>query len=97
MEILEIAQNSGLHDYTVEDITVDYKAGQIKLHLLTPALKPCKIKIDRFSEFSIQNEAPWGEGCYIAWSDVQPVDKNIYHLEIGLNSGDEIHIAFFSP
>lgn len=44
MEILEIAQNSGLHDYAVEDVTVDYKAGQIKLHLLTPALNPCKFK-----------------------------------------------------
>lgn len=94
MDILKIAQNCGLHDYSVEDIIVDYKAGQIKFQLLTPNLSPCEFIINCFLEFSIQNKAPWGEGHYICSSHIQKIDGHICQLELELNSGDQIFISF---
>ncbi|WP_160636851.1 hypothetical protein [Pseudoflavonifractor sp. 60] len=94
MNILDLAQGVKLHDHAIEDIAVDYKNGQITVQLLTPDLKPLELQIEDFSEFFIQNHAPWGRGHYISWSDLQPIDGNHYQLDLELNSGDRIRIVF---
>jgi len=90
MSELRRAQNSGLHDYEIVDIKVNYNNANITIMFNTPEGRKYELNIEKFISFTISHEEVWGKGKYVCSSDVRLVNDNVYMLEIELNSGDRI-------
>lgn len=84
--------NSGIADYELGKIEVDYSNGRMLLHMKNRNLQPELMEIEGFKEFSIERREPWGVGIYVTASDCQLYDGKM-QLEIQLNSGDMIRVA----
>ncbi len=87
---LEKAKNSGLHDYEIVEIEVDYNNANIIMVYNSPDGKRYEFNIEKFITFTISHEEAWGKGKYVCSSEIQLVNDNMYMLEIELNSGDRI-------
>ena len=85
-------ENSGLHDYLLETISVDYGRGFVTMELKTPRGADCMLRIGKFRRLYISRTAPWGPGSYILASDVEKSEADGYTLTMQLNSGDEIMV-----
>lgn len=98
MDRLELAKNSGLHDFEVMSLVVDYAKATIILNMVSPLLNNTSSQISmcisNFISFSISRQEPWGSGKYIYSSDIQNMEVGIYKLEIQLNSGDLIIVNY---
>ena len=88
-----IAADSGLHDYEVSDIAIDYVGASILLRLKSPEGVSCTLSINGFTLFSVSHEEKWGAGKYVYSSDLQICD-GLKIMELELNSGDTILIKF---
>lgn len=98
MSGIELAQNSGLHDYELVSLMVDYTAATIALNMVSPMVdhvtSKVNILIPNFIDCSISCQEPWGKGRYIFSSEIQSIDPVTRKLEILLNSGDIIAIYY---
>ncbi|MBQ3010202.1 MAG: hypothetical protein IJA20_06050 [Methanocorpusculum sp.] len=83
--------NSGIADYELGKIEVDYSNGRMLFHMRNRKLQPERLEIDGLEEFRIERREPWGAGIYVTASDYQLCDGKI-EIEIQLNSGDMIRI-----
>ncbi|WP_419505060.1 hypothetical protein [Allofournierella sp.] len=97
MNSLSMATNSGLHDYELVDISINYNQANIFLRMKTPQGKQFLLTVENFVDFKITHTEKWGKGKYICSSDIkQSQTSRKSKLEIKLNSGDEIEICFLT-
>lgn len=91
MNIIEKLQNINLHDAELLPIFCDYqnKIVIINLKLANKDNDVIKLTLNNFSNFSISNTSPWGEGIYVADFEVKKENNNL-KIVIWLNSGDKI-------
>ncbi len=98
MNGLELAKNSGLHDFEVLAFTIDYAKATIVLNMISPMInntsRQVSICITNFISISVSHQEPWGSGRYIYSSDIQYVRDDSYRLEIQLNSGDLLVVDY---
>ena len=90
---ISIARSSGLHDFELVGIHVDYSNSEIAITVRPPwkdQQVATVLAVRGFQFFSITRELPWGEGIYIHASDLTPLPDNQYQLDMQLNSGDQI-------
>ncbi len=93
MNELQRISNSGLHDYKLISVSIDYDTSIIEISLTDLHQKRVNILIEKFTDLRISNKEPWGKGTYIVSSDIQQI-KDATIMIIELNSGDIIHIEF---
>lgn len=98
MNKLELIQNSGLHDFELVSLTIDYTKATIILDVISPLTDYIShsfyISIHNFLHFSASHQEPWGGGKYIYTSDVQTTGTDTYRITLQLNSGDLILIDY---
>lgn len=90
---ISVARASGLHDFELLGIRVDYSNGEIVMTMRPPwngQQEVLGLTIRGFRFFSLTRDLPWGEGIYIHASDLTPLPNNQYQLDMQLNSGDQI-------
>lgn len=87
---IQKAVSSGLHDYQVGEISVDYCQGRAVLTLTASWGEPYQICIKEIRHFQLTRTEPWGPGIYIACSDLTKTEDGMQRLWLQLNSGDEI-------
>lgn len=90
---ISIARLSGLHDFELVGICVDYSNSEIAITVRPPwkdQQGAMVLTVRGFQFFSITRELPWGEGIYIHASNLTPMSENQYQLDMQLNSGDQI-------
>lgn len=92
--MLERFLNSGLHDYEMVSIEVNYSKAQVSLLLREPQEGDKLYCIEKFSYFEISHKEPWGKGKYICSSDLYRKNNDEWGCEIELNSGDIIKVEF---
>lgn len=93
---LENIMNSGIHDYELLDILMDYNNGKTVLQFKTPAGNKSDLVIQGFLQFTISRTEPWGPGMYVNYSNILENGQDSEIL-IELNSGDEIMIKVKMP
>lgn len=97
MKSISIAANSGLHDYEIADIYINYNQANIFLRMKTPQGEQFLLPVQNFIDFKITHTEKWGKGKYICSSGItQSQESDKSKLEIQLNSGDEIEICFLT-
>lgn len=98
MNELELVKDSGLHDFELVSLTVDYTNATVMIDTISPITNhvshPTHICIHGFTHFSVSRQEPWGSGKYIFASAIQKTSVNTYRVEIQLNSGDLILIDY---
>ena len=95
MNNLGRAKDSGLHDYELLLITVDYNHANVNMKFKDLKENTFEICIEKFWSFKIFHEEPWGKGKYVCSSDINYNNVvNAYSLEIELNSGDKIEVIY---
>lgn len=88
---LLIFKNSSIADYEICNIRIDYAKKSILIDCISYDMKNILVSVDNFCFFSISHKEPWGEGKYVASSDII-IDNTIAKITIELNSGDIILI-----
>ena len=89
---IQEAMSSGLHDYKVGDISVDYCCDKINLTLTSPGGEACRLSIPGFRLLQMTRTEPWGPGIYVVYSDLTEMEDRRKRLLLQLNSGDEITV-----
>ena len=90
-------QNSGIHDYEVAEIQVNYTSACISICFKSPGGNGNKLIIQNFTTFEITHKEEWGKGKYVCASDITYDDvSKSYLLEIVLNSGDKIVVRYIA-
>lgn len=92
MNLLDI-KKSGLHDYELLDIIIEYLNSVIQIKLNSPKNIQNTIIINNFISFNINHKEAWGKGNYICYSEIKK-NSDISMIEIELNSGDSIIIEY---
>lgn len=87
---IQKAVSSGLHDYQVGEIAVDYCQGRVVLTLMDSRGKLCRLCIKGIRNFQLTRTEPWGPGIYVSVSDLIKKEDGLCQLQFQLNSGDEI-------
>lgn len=88
-----IFNNSQIHDYEIESVTIDNYDANIYMNLKDPSFHKVEAVIHHFLNFEMSHKEPWGAGIYAVSSSIQT--KKDYHiLTIELNSGDKISIQY---
>lgn len=90
---ISVARASGLHDFELLGISVDYSNGEITITMRPPwkgQQEELALTIRNLQFFSLSRELPWGEGIYIHASELTPITGKQYQLDIQLNSGDQV-------
>ena len=70
MITLDLIKDSGLHDYELKEINIDYQHEHIQVKMCDWRGKMCEIDVSHYIFFSMTHDEPWGEGIYITASDV---------------------------
>lgn len=92
---IDVFKDSGLHDYEISDLVVNYSDEFVLLMLIGENGEQFFVKIDKFISFRISHIEEWGKGKYIYYSNlVRDYNNNIHSVEVQLNSGDEIQVDF---
>ncbi len=94
-EIFHLFIDSGLHDYLLKDIHINYSTSVIIIKLADCKNNSKDIILRHFKSFTLNNIREWGEGAYIVSSDVIANDT-LTTLEFQLNSGDECCITLYN-
>lgn len=90
---LELISNSAIHDYELNEISINYVKNNVKLIISLYPEQIQIIQIDNFINFEISHNEPWGTGKYINYSEIDYTsNKESYFISIELNSGDIIKI-----
>lgn len=93
VETIDIA-NSGLHDYEVVNISVDYKGATVSIQMKDGSGIEVLMKISQTEFVRLTNDKPWGEGNYVCSSSIDEKNDGKKVFEIQLNSGDELSIQY---
>lgn len=95
MKGLAEVKKSGLHDYEIVEIRVDYNKAVVNIYLKSPLGGNYELAIENFVSFEITHEERWGKGKYVCSSEIgyNEISK-FYLLEIELNSGDQIIVKY---
>lgn len=92
---IDLIRDSGLHDYEILNINVNYSDASINLQFKDHSGVLRCLKINDFTMFRISHNEEWGKGKYVASSDLELNDINkTLDLEIQFNSGDIIFIQY---
>lgn len=92
-----IAKNSGMHDYKLEKITVDYERNIVSMLFQDLSENACELVMENMISIEMTHEEKWGKGTYICYSNVsEDRKKKISILEFELNSGDQLTVKFRS-
>lgn len=94
MNDLKKAQKSGLHDYEIVEIKVDYDKAHVIMNFKSPKGENYQFNIEKFLTFTISHAEAWGKGKYVCSSDIQLFNNDVFVLEIELNSGDQIIVKY---
>ena len=86
--------DSGLHDYELIKLSADYTRGEVSLEMKDPLGQPESLILGGVMSVEMTRTQPWGEGSYIASSDITDCESGSKLAEIQLNSGDEIRIEY---
>ena len=84
---------SVLHDYELMSVNSVSRTAEITIELMTPDRKPAALTVSGMTSMSLTREESRGRGTYIASADMTDDSKG-HVLDIQLNSGDELIIAF---
>lgn len=88
--------NSGLHDFRLLSIEVDYFKASVHFALLDPQNQECTLDIFPFTSFQIERREPWGAGTYVCESYLKWGHSGYFKLTLTLNSGDDIVVEFIN-
>lgn len=94
-ESIQLFIDSGLHDYRLKDIKINYSTSVIVIKLADCKNDSKKIILKHLKSFTLNNNRDWGEGSYIV-SSYAIVNDTIITLEFQLNSGDECFITLYN-
>ena len=94
-EAIHLFIDSGLHDYLLKDIKINYSTSVIVIKLVDCKNNSKEIILKYLKSFTLNNKRDWGEGAYIVSSDAI-VNDTIITLEFQLNSGDECFITLYN-
>ena len=85
--------DSGLHDYKIDLISIDYTASKLVIMLKDLKGGDAELVIQPFSELNITHDEPWGKGSYIVSSELTSEGGRETML-LELNSGDSITVKY---
>lgn len=88
------AQNSGMHDYRLDGITVDYEAGTALLFFKDPMGRDAELAVEGLLSVEMTREERWGKGTYVCYSNEADGENHTRVLEFELNSGDRIVVRY---
>ena len=93
MDGAKLISDSGLHDYKVISVRIDYDTSAVEIALNDLHQKRVNIVIEKYTDLKISNRELWGKGTYIVSSDIRQIN-DVTIMTIELNSGDIISIEF---
>ena len=85
--------DSGLHDYKIDLISIDYTASKLVIMLKDLKGGDAELVVCPFSELNITHDEPWGKGSYIVSSELTSEGGRETML-LELNSGDSITVKY---
>lgn len=85
--------DSGLHDYKIDLISIDYTASKLVIMLKDLNGGDAELVVCTFSELNITHNEPWGKGSYIVSSELTSEGGRETML-LELNSGDSITVKY---
>jgi hypothetical protein len=68
---ISIVENSGLHDYELREININYNGAQAKIAFVSPLSEKFELCIDNLISFAITHKEEWGIGKYVCASDIE--------------------------